>query len=241
MSDVLTAARELAAAGGRGALVTIVGGDRVGARWLVDAAGSVVAGDDLELLITGLTAEVVRRIATETPGVISIGAAEWFVDVIAPPPALRLFGAGPIAEALCRLAAGAGYAVHVGDPRPAHTLTERYPDAVTVSCGWPEDLVAAHPLDGATYVVSLLHVERYEDPLLRLALAAGVRYIGALGSRKTHAARLERLRAAGYSAEELAEIHGPVGLAIGAVTPEEIAVAILAEMVQVRRKSRVES
>jgi len=102
----------------------------------------------------------------------------------------------------------------------------------------PDDLVAALPFDRRTYVVSLLHVDRYEDPLLPLAFRAGVRYIGALGSRKTHATRLERLRTAGHSQADLDRIHGPVGLSIGAVTPEEIAVAILAEMVQVRRELR---
>ena len=148
-------------------------------------------------------------------------------------PSLRIFGAGPIAEALCALAARAGFEVTVGDPRPAHAQPSRFPDAVTVACGWPDDLVAALPLDRRSFVVSLLHAERFEDVLLPLALQSEARYIGALGSRKTHADRIERLQAAGFDDAAVGRIHGPVGLSIGAVTPEEIAIAILAEIVQV--------
>jgi xanthine dehydrogenase accessory factor len=246
VTDVLAAARALADAGGTGALATEVAGDRAGVPFLVDASGKVLAGEPGGWLTPEVVEEIARRIDREASGVVPAAGSEIFLDVITPPPTLRLFGAGPIAEALCRLAARAGFRVVVGDPRAAHALPERYPDAVTVSCGWPEDLVAADPFDRRTFVVSLLHIERFEDPLLPLALRAGVRYLGALGSRKTHAARLERLRAAGHTPEELDRIHGPVGLSIGAVTPEEIAVAILAEMVQVRRsersrESRVES
>ena len=238
MTDVLAAARTLADTGGSGALATVITGDRAGAPFLVDASGHILAGDPGAWLTPEVVEEAARRIDREVSGVVPVAGGEIFVDVITPPPTLRLFGAGPIAEALCRLASRAGFRVVVGDPRAAHALPERYPDAAIVSCGWPDDLVAALPFDRRTYVVSLLHVDRYEDPLLPLAFRAGVRYIGALGSRKTHATRLERLRAAGHSQADLDRIHGPVGLSIGAVTPEEIAVAILAEMVQVRRELR---
>lgn len=235
VSDVLAAARTLADSGGTGALVTAISDDRAQGPLLVDAAGRVLAGEPPGWLGPDDVVAVVRRIDREESGVVVAAGGELFVDVITPPPTLRLFGAGPVAEALCRLAARAGYRVVVGDPRAAHALPERYPDAATVACGWPDDLVAADPFDRRTFVVSLLHVERYEDPLLVLALRAGVRYLGALGSRKTHAARRERLRAQGFTLADLDRIHGPVGLPIGAITPEEIAVAILAEMVQVRR------
>lgn len=235
MTDVLSAARAFADAGRTGALVTILDGEGARPPFLIDAAGTVLAGNPVEALAPEVLAVVRERIERESAGTVTATGVQAFVDVIAPPPTLRLFGAGPIAEALCRLAARAGFRVVVGDPRAAHALPDRYPDAVMVSCGWPEDLVAALPLDHRSYVVSLLHIERFEDPLLRLALDSDVRYIGALGSRTTHAARVERLRVAGFSADATARIHGPVGLAIGAVTPEEIAVAILAEMVQVRR------
>jgi xanthine dehydrogenase accessory factor len=235
VTDVLAAARALADTGGTGALVTPIHGDGVGAAFLVRAAGGLLAGDPADGWTEEVRREVVGRIDREAAGIVEVGGGEWFVDVIVPPPTLRLFGAGPIAEALCALAARSGYRVVVGDPRAAYALAERYPDAETVSCGWPDDLVAAQPFDRRCFVVSLLHAERYEDLLLPLALRSDARYIGALGSRKTHAARVQRLRDAGFTQAELDRIHGPIGLSIGAITPEEIAVAILAEMTQVRR------
>jgi xanthine dehydrogenase accessory factor len=236
VTDVLAAARTLADTGGTGALLTIIDGDVVRPPFLVDTAGRVLAGAPGVPLAAEMIEAVLERIDREAPGTVVVAGVECFVDVIAPPPTLRLFGAGPIAEALCRLAARAGFRVVVGDPRAAHALADRYPDAAMVSCGWPEDLVGAAPFDRRSYVVSLLHIERFEDPLLRLALDSEARYLGALGSRSTHASRVERLRDAGFSAEAVGRIHGPVGLSIGAVTPEEIAVSILAEMVQVRRR-----
>lgn len=235
MTDVLAAARALTSSGRTGALVTVIHGDRGGTRFLIDAAGEVLAGDPGETFPTVVASEVRRRIETESAGVAAAGGVETFVDVIVPPPTLRLFGAGPVAEALCTLAARAGFGVVVGDPRLAHARPERFPDATSVMCGWPDDLVAALPFDRRSFVVSLLHTERFEDVLLPLALRSEARYIGALGSRKTHAARVERLLAAGFDIAAIERIHGPVGLSIGAVTPEEIAVAILAEMVSVRR------
>ncbi len=234
MTDVHSAARALAAVGGIGALVTRLP-DHGGGRLLVDAVGRVVAADPGVVATPEELAAVVDRVGSERSGVISAAEAEWFVDVIAPPPTLRIFGAGPIAEALSRLASAAGFKVVVGDPRPAHARSDRYPDAAEVSCGWPDDLIRDHPIDRRSFVVSLLHAERFEDVLLPLVLHSEAAYVGALGSRATHADRLQRLRGAGFSVEEVARIHGPVGLSIGAVTPEEIAVSILAEMVQVRR------
>ena len=235
MSDVRISARTLAAAGGTGALVTPIHDEKPSDPFLVDAAGGVIAGSPGAGFTADVVAAVVRCIDREAAGSVTVGG-EWFVDVITPPPTLRLFGAGPIAEALCALAARAGFRVVVGDPRAAHALVERYPDAEMVSCGWPDDLVAALPFDRRCFVVSLLHAERYEDLLLPLALRSEARYVGALGSRKTHGARVERLHAAGFGEADLERIHGPIGLSIGAISPEEIAVAILAEMVQVRRR-----
>ena len=235
MTDPLEIARDLAASGRSGALVTLLHGDSSGTRFVVDAAGDLLAGD--EAFPTGLVAAVLHRIEGETAGIVAADGIEAFVDVIVPMPSLRIFGAGPIAEALCALAARAGFEVTVGDPRPAHAQPSRFPDAVTVACGWPDDLVAALPLDRRSFVVSLLHAERFEDVLLPLALQSEARYIGALGSRKTHADRIERLQAAGFDDAAVGRIHGPVGLSIGAVTPEEIAIAILAEIVQVRHQA----
>ncbi len=236
MIEPLEVARDLAASGRSGALVTLFHGDTTGERMVFDASGGVLVG--AQSVPAALITEVLLCIERETAGLVTAEGLEAFVDVIVPMPSLRIFGAGPIAEVLCSLAALAGFEVRVGDPRPAHAQPARFPDAVSVTCGWPDDLVTAHPLDKRTFVVSLLHAERFEDVLLPLALRSEARYIGALGSRKTHADRVERLRAAGFGDAAVARIHGPVGLAIGAITPEEIAIAILAEIVQVRRAAR---
>ena len=236
VSGVLAAAEELARNGGRGALITALPGGHAQGRALLDHRGSIVAADPGMVVTSTVISAALERIATDRSGAVVDDETEWFIDVLAPPPNLRIFGAGPVAEALCRLGSDAGFRVVVGDPRPAHVKAERFPDALAVDCGWPDDLISRRPLDDNSYVVSLLHAERFEDVLLPLVLRSPVRYVGALGSRQTHAARVERLRSAGFGEEDVGRIHGPVGLSIGAVTPEEIAVSILAEIVQVRRR-----
>lgn len=228
MSDVLAAAGRLTATGGRGALITPL--DAPGERILVEASGTVTGGWTPADL-----AGILRRIESEDTGVAVVEGREVFVEVLVPPPTVRIFGAGPIAEALCRLAARAGFRVVVGDPRAVHAVAERFPDADEVACGWPDDLIATRPLDHRSYVVSLLHADRFEDRLLPAALASPAPYVGALGSRRTHTARRERLAGLGVPPADLDRIHAPIGLPIGAVTAEEIAVAILAEMVGARR------
>jgi xanthine dehydrogenase accessory factor len=233
VSEALEAARILAGSDSSGALVTIVGGDSIGSRFVVDSEGRVVAGSPPVGLEAGLLAGM---IAAERTGTVDLGGVEAFVEVITPPPTLRLFGAGPIAEALCRLATTAGFKVVVGDPREHLVVPGRFPDAGALDVGWPDDLIENRPLDARSFVVSVLHEARFEDALLPAALNSDAKYVGALGSRKTHAARLERLSGLGVGDEDLARISAPVGLDIGAVTPEEIAVAILAEIVETRRR-----
>lgn len=235
MTDPLSAAAALAESDGSGALLTLLSGDLVGVRALVDRDARLVSGEIPEGLLEVARAEVMAAIETERTGTIDVGGFEVFVDVITPPPVLRIFGGGPIAEALSRIAAPTGFRVVVGDPRLEQARPERFPDAYAVHHGWPDDLIDAHPLDHRTFVVSLLHEHRFEETLLPIVLRSDVRYVGALGSRKTHAARVAHLEAEGFTAGEIARIHGPVGLSIGARTPEEIAVSILAEVVQVRR------
>jgi len=150
-------------------------------------------------------------------------------------PRLLVFGAGHTAEALVPLAAAAGFRVTVCDPRPALTVPEKYSAAAEVLLGWPDETVPSVAPDRRTYAVVLAHDPKIELPLLPLLLASPARYIGVLGSRKTHAARVERLTAEGWPAEQVERLHGPVGLDLGAVTPEEVAVSIVAQLVAVRR------
>ena len=157
------------------------------------------------------------------------------------PPRLRMaiVGASHIAQALAPMAALLDYAVHVVDPRSAFTAANRWPNAkvhTTYADEWVEDF----PLDSHTAVVVLSHDPKIDDPGLEAALSSNAFYIGALGSRRSHAARRARLSEAGHPPEALDRIHGPVGLDIGAATPAEIATAILAECTQVLRKGQPE-
>jgi xanthine dehydrogenase accessory factor len=158
----------------------------------------------------------------------------WFLAVFNPPLELVIVGAVHIAQPLARMAALTGYAVRVIDPRPAFASRERFPD-VALSHDWPDEALAKTPLGPRSALVALMHDPKLDDPALAAALKSPCFYVGALGSRKSHAARLARLKELGFSDAELARIRGPVGLAIGAKSPAEIAISILAEMTQTLR------
>jgi xanthine dehydrogenase accessory factor len=157
-----------------------------------------------------------------------------FVQVFNPPLRLVVVGAVHIAQQLVPLATAAGYDVTVVDPRRAWASGERFP-AVALRTDWPDEALKALAPDHRTAVVTLTHDPKLDDPALAAALASPAFYIGALGSRRTQAKRLDRLRAEGFDRAALARIHGPVGLDIGAKSPAEIAVSILAQIIQVRR------
>ncbi|MFD0858107.1 XdhC family protein [Roseovarius aquimarinus] len=158
-----------------------------------------------------------------------------FVAVHNPPLRLIVVGAVHIAQALVPMARIAGYDPTVIDPRAAFASEARFPGTRLME-DWPDDAVRALGLDTRTALVLLTHDPKLDDPALNEALRSGVFYIGALGSTRTHAKRLERMRAAGFTEAECARIHGPIGLDIGAAGPAEIAVSILAQMTQVLRR-----
>ena len=151
------------------------------------------------------------------------------------PPRLIVVGAVHIAQALVPMATIAGFQVTVLDPREGFATAERFPGATLVG-EWPDEAMAALAPDRRTGIVALTHDPKIDDPALIAALRGDAFYIGALGSRKTQGARRERLAALGFSEESLARIHGPVGLPIGARTPEEIAVAVLAQAIGALRR-----
>ncbi len=159
---------------------------------------------------------------------------QTFVAVHNPPLRLVVVGAVHIAQALVPMARIAGYDPIIIDPREAFAAQSRFPGETLVT-DWPDEAVARIGLDARTAVVLLTHDPKLDDPALRSALRSDVFYIGALGSSRTHAKRVERMREAGVPAESIARIHGPVGLDIGAAGPAEIAVAILAQMTAVLR------
>ena len=162
-------------------------------------------------------------------------AGDWFLGVHNPPLRLVVVGAVHIAQALVPMARLAGYDVTVIDPREAFASEARFPGTRLVH-DWPDAALAAHGLDTRTAVVTLTHDPKLDDPAIAAALASPVFYLGSLGSPRTHAKRLDRLRAAGLDAAAFARIHAPIGADIGASSPAEIAVAILAQLTERLRR-----
>jgi xanthine dehydrogenase accessory factor len=164
-------------------------------------------------------------------------SASGFVNVYMPAPRIAIIGAVHISQCLTQMARLAGFDVRVIDPRTAFATRDRFPD-VLLSADWPADALTADPLDRYTALVALTHDPKIDDFPLAAALRTGCFYIGALGSQKTHAARTERLAADGFGADALSTIHAPIGLDIGASNPAEIAVAILAQVIQALHSRR---
>ena len=159
----------------------------------------------------------------------------WFFNVFNPPLRLIIVGAVHIAQPLARMGLEAGYDVSIVDPREAFASAERFPNVALIS-EWPDEALQNLELDARTAVVTLTHDPKLDDPALHVALKSAAFYIGALGSKKTQAARQQRLTDAGFAEAEIARICGPVGLNIGAKSPAEIAISILAEVTQTLRQ-----
>jgi len=177
--------------------------------------------------------EIAReRLQQDRSGMLEDG--EHFVQVFLPPLRLAIVGAVHISQALVPMARIAGYEVTVIDPRRAWATEARFP-GVTMITEWPDDALEAFRPDARTAIVTLTHDPKLDDPALLCALRSEAFYIGALGSTRTHGKRLERLRKEGLEEASLKRIHGPAGLAIGARSPAEIALAILAQMTSVLR------
>lgn len=162
---------------------------------------------------------------------VDVDGRTWFLSVYNPPLDLAIVGAVHIAQPLSVMATLAEYRVRVIDPRTAFATAERFP-GIALTHDWPDEALAKAPLGRRSALVALTHDPKVDDPALTAALKSKCFYIGALGSKKTHAGRIERLKAHGFADGELAHIHGPIGLAIGARSPGEIAVAILAQMTE---------
>ena len=189
-----------------------------------------VAADPLKPLLE-------KHLRSGKSGMEETPAGKVFLTAHVPPPRLIITGAVHISQALAPMAAMLGYDVVIVDPRSAFATPERFP-GVQVIAQWPEEALPPLGIDRYTAFVALTHDPKIDDPALTHALARECFYIGALGSKKTHARRVERLKAQGLSDAEIARIHAPIGLAIGAVSPAEIAVAILAQITAELRQSR---
>jgi xanthine dehydrogenase accessory factor len=176
-----------------------------------------------------------RAVRADRGEIVETPAGRVFLNVFNPPLRLIVVGAVHIAQPLARMAAQAGYDVTIVDPRRAFGSADRFP-GVALSNDWPDEAIAAMKPDARTAIVALTHDPKIDDPALSVVLRSDAFYIGALGSRKTHAGRLARLRERGFDDAALARIHGPIGLDIGARSPAEIAIAILAQMTERLRK-----
>jgi xanthine dehydrogenase accessory factor len=240
---------EIAAAVGRGepvAVATIISGPgRVGARRVIwgDAArsstGSLGAGEQLDaaadddvrgMLSQGLTG--IRRYGARGERLGNELAV--FVHSFAPPPRMLVFGAIDFAAAVARVGKFLGYHVTVCDARPIFATRSRFPDADEIVVDWPHRFLAGAEVDARTVICVLTHDPKFDVPVLEVALRTPAGYIGAMGSRRTHEDRLERLRDVGLTEPELARLRSPIGLDLGARTPEETAVSIAAELIQLR-------
>ncbi len=172
-----------------------------------------------------------KSVKVETP------EGAWFVQVFNPPLRLVVVGAVHIAQALVPMAQLAGYAVTVVDPRRAFASDARFPE-VALLHDWPDEALDRLAPDARTAVVTLTHDPKLDDPALIRALRSPAFYVAALGSKRTHASRIERLAEAGLDQAAIDRIHGPAGLNLGAVSPAEIALSVMAEMTQVLRAPR---
>jgi xanthine dehydrogenase accessory factor len=224
--DLLTELNRARAAKRRVCLVRYLEGG--GEALVVD--GSVLQGE----VPADVAAAVATALRRDQSATVDTGRGRTFLQVFNPPLRLVVIGAVHIAQALAPMASLAGYQVTVIDPRRAFATDSRFPD-VAMSGDWPDEAMQALAPDRRTAVVALTHDPKLDDPGLDVALRGEAFYIAALGSRRTHAGRLERLRELGHDAATLARIHGPAGLDIGAVSPAEIAVSVMAEMTRALR------
>jgi xanthine dehydrogenase accessory factor len=206
-------------------------GARPGAKLLVEADGArsgTLGSPELDDDAARAADELLWAERSERRGPL-------FIDVVAPSPRLILFGAVDVASSLCTLARGAGWRAYVVDPRARFATPERFPDADEVIAAWPQEAFARlGGIDPATSIAVLTHDPKLDDAALEIALRSPARFIGAMGSRRAQAARRERLLAAGMTDDELERLAAPLGLDLGAVSAQETALSILAEVVAAR-------
>jgi xanthine dehydrogenase accessory factor len=217
-----------------GALTVVVEGPGTGRRAVIEVGVGYTAGSLPDEIAEDVLADAEALMHHEQSRALTYGDRRVFIETLAPSPVLLILGAGHIAQPLSRFGRDLGFRVIVADARATWATPERFPDVDELIVAWPDRVLDHIDLDSRTYVALLSHDPRFEDPVFPIVREAAVRYIGAMGSRRTHRQRLERLEAAGWTADELARIHGPIGLDIGAETPAETAISILGEMIQVR-------
>lgn len=234
VSEALSAVHRLLADERLGATATVVEGPDIGAKAVLDAEAGLVAGRIPDEIAADVLTDAAALMAHEQSRTLTYADRQVYIETLAPQPVLLVFGAGHASQPLASIAGLMGFRVVVADARKTWATPERFPDVDELIVDWPDAVFARYTPDRRTYVAIMSHDPRFEDPVFPALHGAPIRYLGAMGSRRTHRARLERLAAAGWTEEELSAIHGPIGLDLGAETPEEMAVAIAGEIIQVR-------
>lgn len=218
-------------------MVTVVKGEGAGNKLAVMADGTVGSLGSAEL--DSLAIPEAKRLLDDERSLThafetDAGDFELFFESFPSPPTLLIFGAVHVAQSVATFGKQLGFRVIVTDARAKLLTEERFPTADQLIQGWPEDAISQVAIDRNTYVVILTHDPKFDEPALLGTMGTNARYIGAVGSRKTSADRRVRLTEAGATEAQMARIHGPIGLNIGASTPEEMAISILAEIIAVR-------
>ncbi len=222
-------------------LATVIQGANAGAKLLIEAAAATHGSLGDQVLDEQVQADALTLLDAETSAArtysATSGNCEVLIEVFPSPPHLIIVGAVHTAIPLTTCAKELGFRVTIVDPRTAFATSDRFPHADDLIVAWPDEALPNLRLDRSAYVAVLTHDPKLDNPAVRVALDYPVRYVGALGSSRTQEKRKQALREEGVSEEDLLRIHGPIGLDINAKTPSEIAVAVLAEMIAVRRKT----
>ena len=221
------------------ALATVIAGADVGAQWLIRPQLPVLTTSSDAALTQQIAADVTDMLASGAQGEREYAGTTVFVETYPPPPTIIMVGAVHIAVDLTSYAKVLGFRTVVIDARGAFATAERFAHADELVHAWPDEALQGR-LHVNTAVVVLTHDPKLDDPALQVALPSTAGYVGALGSKKTHAARVERLREYGLADDVIARLHAPIGLPIGGRTPAEIALSIIAEIVAVRNGKRHE-
>jgi xanthine dehydrogenase accessory factor len=222
------------------AAATIVRGEPLGAKMLILPEGNFGSLGDaaLDAAVERDAGDLIDRERSETRPYPVPGrdeAVEVFIEAFPPPPTLLIFGAVHVAQPLTHFAKALGFDVIVSDARAKLATRERFPDADQIIQGWPDETLEQVEIRPNTYVAILSHDPKFDEPALVGTLDTSAAYIGAIGSRKTNEDRRRRLAEAGMSPEQVARLRAPIGLDIGAATPEEMAISILGEIIALRR------
>jgi xanthine dehydrogenase accessory factor len=223
------------------ALITAIKGPERGAKLLItdDGTHGSLGNTDLDFAVVE---DATHMLELGVTGIRSYGPTgrrrlddvQVFIESFTPPPRMYVFGAIDFTGAVTRIGKLLGYHVTVCDAREKFATPERFPEADEVVVMWPDAFLADAPVDRRTVICALTHDPKFDVPLLKAALATDAGYIGAMGSRRTHDERVAQLRGEGVTDEDIDRIAGPIGLDIGARTPEEVAVSIAAEIIALR-------